>query len=121
MTPIEQAGKGVNAVRHMGMGRAVRFGLPWVLLCWIGGVVLAPCVSESTGRRVDYPEVRDLRLLDPDTSCFRGQVFWLNAKGADDVTYRGPKTIRGIRVPAFKAPEPFRGHEEDILELVAQT
>jgi hypothetical protein len=40
-----------------------------------------------------------------DIGALRGQVIYLDFDGAQDVTYRGPRRIDGIDVPAFNAGE----------------
>ncbi|MDH7500767.1 MAG: LEPR-XLL domain-containing protein, partial [candidate division NC10 bacterium] len=64
------------------------------------------------------PQLDGLQLTDPDTSCFQGQVFWLDFQGAGDVTYKGPITVGPFDVPAFRAPEPFSGQEAEIASEV---
>src|SRR4051812_43023177 len=43
----------------------------------------------------------DLHLVNADLSLLSGQVFWVDAAGAQNVSYRGPVTRTGLTVPAF--------------------
>ncbi|MCK4828287.1 hypothetical protein KA005_71825, partial [bacterium] len=73
--------------------------------------------SSIEGKTLDLP---GLRLVDPDTSCFEGQIFWLNFEGAEDVTYNGPVTIEHIDIPAYKALDAFAGQEQEIISGVLE-
>ena len=64
----------------------------------------------------DGVETRQLLDTDAGESYFRGQVVYLDADGAQDVTYQGPVTVADIDVSAFQAPEHFTGQEQAILE-----
>jgi len=61
-----------------------------------------------------------LQLLDPTLKNINSQIVYLNFDGADDVDYNGPVTVKGINVPAFKAPDNLAGQEETIITSVVE-
>ena len=74
--------------------------------------------AEASQSPKEAPNLPGLKLIDPDTSCFDGQVFHLDFDGAEDVTYNGPETIGPFDVPAFLIPEALSGKEGEITAFV---
>ncbi|MCL5280190.1 MAG: LEPR-XLL domain-containing protein [Planctomycetes bacterium] len=64
------------------------------------------------------PALPGLELVDTDLEHLRGQIIYLDADGARDITYHGPATIGPFDVPAFQTPGRFAGAEPVILAQV---
>jgi hypothetical protein len=64
------------------------------------------------------PALPGLELVDPDLDRLRGQIIYLDADGARDITYHGPATVGPFDVPAYQSPGRFAGVEPTILAQV---
>ncbi len=54
----------------------------------------------------------------PAADASGDQKIYLNFGGAQGVDYRGPVDVRGMDVPSFTAPAPWRGQEDFIVKNV---
>jgi len=64
-----------------------------------------------------YPWLPGLQLIDLDVSSFRGQVFYLDFDGENNVTYDGPVRIDGLDISPFSTPN-YLGDESTIISTV---
>jgi hypothetical protein len=75
--------------------------------------------SISTHATLVAPELPGLRLVDPDTSNWLGQVIYLDFDGEQNVTYHGPVTVGPFDAPAFfLAGTPLAGQEQTVVTQV---
>ena len=64
------------------------------------------------------PDLPGLRLANPDTSNWQGQVIYLDFDGEQNVTYNGPITVGPFEIPAFQAPAELAGSEAEIMASI---
>lgn len=84
-------------------------------------VAATDAIQSQTADWTDSPELRSLLAglefpAGQDLATIRGQIFYLDFDGAEDVTYDGPVRIEGIDVPPFSAVAAgLAGHEPEII------
>ncbi len=67
------------------------------------------------------PALPGLELVDTDLEHLRGQIIYLDADGARDITYHGPAMVGPFDVPVFQAPGRFAAVERMILAQVRES
>ena len=67
----------------------------------------------SIGADWDRPEAKQ---ADSNHGTFQGEIIYVNFRGAEDITYRGPVTVTGLDIPLFSARSIGLGGQEATIE-----